>query len=316
VCLLSAAVMAQVSPLPSRSPQMPPTAATSSTTKPAENPRSAADVSDLPDRSNATESDIVALLPELSPLPPKKATLIGGTVIQVDQIRDQLMLRPFGQNKSLKLFFDPRTAIFQDGTRSNRVILHRGDRIYADTMLVESRIYAKAIHVQAHSGGGQGSGQLAGYDPSSGEFTVRDSLALEPIKLRVSPATVIRRGDKIGSARDLQPGALVSYKFHPDPAGYARVEEISILADRGGLYTFYGRVTYLNLRTNLMAVTNSSDDKNYEINIEPSQITLAKRLHEGDMVNVSAEFDGIHYAARSISMEKASSEKIEPGPER
>src|SRR5690348_15128886 len=51
-----------------------------------------------------------SLLPNPPAMPKGKATLIGGTISNMDRVRDQITVRPFG-GSDMKILFDGRTQI-------------------------------------------------------------------------------------------------------------------------------------------------------------------------------------------------------------
>src|ERR1700746_2003362 len=57
-------------------------------------------------------------MPTLPPPPAGKSTEIGGTLLKVDLVRDQLTLHVFGGG-TMKIFFDARTQVFRDGQRGS-----------------------------------------------------------------------------------------------------------------------------------------------------------------------------------------------------
>jgi len=74
------------------------------------------------------------------PLPKGKVTLIGGTVTGLDQIKNRITLQPFA-GKKLNVFFDDRTHVYRDGIETTQLGIHKGDRVYVDTMLDKTRVF-------------------------------------------------------------------------------------------------------------------------------------------------------------------------------
>jgi hypothetical protein len=87
--------------------------------------------------------DSTSLLPDLRPLPPAKATLIGGNLEKFDQVLDQLIVRPFGRSR-MKILF-ARTHVYRDGKAASPSDLKTGERIYIDTILNGTTIFARNI---------------------------------------------------------------------------------------------------------------------------------------------------------------------------
>ena len=52
---------------------------------------------------------------DLPPLPKGKIALQGGTLVQVDPVRNRLVMRPFGARKRQEVAFDVRTQFMRDG---------------------------------------------------------------------------------------------------------------------------------------------------------------------------------------------------------
>lgn len=236
---------------------------------------------------------------DLPPVPGKNVSLVGGTVVRVDPIRDHVLVRPFG-GKTMPLAYDVRTQFYRDGVASSSQNLQPGDRVYADTVLDGTRIFAKAIRVQTATSAGDGHGQVISYDDSTQTLILRDELSSRPVAFHVAQDTAIRRDNQNGTTADLQPGTLVAIQFVA-AGNKDRASEISILAMPGSDFVFSGPVTHLDLSSHLLAVANRSDSKLYDIAFEPALFDLSQ-LHEGSDVTVTAKFDGTHYAASAITV--------------
>src|SRR4051812_34289596 len=81
------------------------------------------------------------------PQPKGKVSLFGGTVKDVDAIRNKMTLQVFGGNKT-KVFFDERSHIYRNGVETTQLGIHKGDRVYVDTQLDKGRLFARNIQVQ------------------------------------------------------------------------------------------------------------------------------------------------------------------------
>src|SRR6476620_5863063 len=75
-----------------------------------------------------------SLLPNPPDMPKGKATLIGGTISNMDRVRDQITVRPFG-GRDMKILFDGRTQISRDGNKVSSVDIKPGEKVYIDTVL-------------------------------------------------------------------------------------------------------------------------------------------------------------------------------------
>ena len=242
---------------------------------------------------------------DLPPLPPGKVTLIGGTVTRLDEVMNQMRLRPFGTKKEMRVHLDTRTRFFRDGTAITERDIKEGQRVYLDTMLNGDRVFAKTIWIRSSVEEGNSRGQIAEVDPQHNSLTLRDELTEQTIKLQISSHTAIRRGTQPGSLTDLAPGALVSLSFGPQ----RDVREINILATPGSVFTFAGPITYLDVSRKLIAIANQSDKKTYDIYMDAVSPNTLRQLREGLNVSVSAVFDGSRYAARSVDYQSANNSK-------
>lgn len=246
------------------------------------------------------ELDPASLLPDLPALPRAKASLIGGTIQKVDRIRDQLTVQLFGGGK-MKVAFDPRTHIYQGSAQGAALDLRPGDRVYLDTILDGSTIFARNIRLAKAAAGGISQGVVISYRADKNELMVRDVLSPDPVKLRFTPNTQIVQDGRAASAGQLVAGTLVAVRFAAQENDRA-AQQVSILAVPGADFTFAGQVTLLDLRIGLLVLTSVTDHKSYEIYLDPSVITFDERLHPGAEVTTVAKFDGSHYVARTLTV--------------
>jgi hypothetical protein len=251
--------------------------------------------------ARAAVSDPANLLPDLPSLPKGKATLVGGTIQKLDRVQDRLTLQVFGGDK-LKVLFDARTRIYQDGLPAAAADLREGDRVYVDTMLDGSAVFARNISIRKSAAAlGESHGVILRYSTGKGELVMRDALSPQAVKVRVTPATKITQGDRTVSPATLSAGTLVAVKFGSESNGRDVAREVSILAVPGASFTFQGQVTALDLRTGLLVVTSPSDRKNYEIYLDPA-VRVDSALREGVTVSVKTKFDGSRYVTRSLTI--------------
>jgi hypothetical protein len=262
------------------------------------NPAVAAPASSLPARPETTDENEADPLLDLPPLPNNKISLIGGRVTGIDRVRNKVTVQAFG-GKKMKMAFDERTHIYRDGVATTQLGIRKGDRVYVDTQLVGSTVFARNIRVENKTSPADAQGQIVRYDASRGTMVVKDSLSSEPVTFRVPPSTVVR--GKASSVAELREGALVKVRFAPDSAKSDVAREITVTARPGETFTFAGRVTYLDMRSGTLAVLNQSDNKTYEIRFDPMRGNL-DNLTVGSDVNVSAEFDGRNYSARNLTV--------------
>jgi hypothetical protein len=254
-----------------------------------------------PDASDKT-LDPASLLPDLSPLPNTKASLIGGTIDKLDRVRDQITVRIFGGGK-MTICFDPRTRIYEDGRPAAASDLRRGERIYLDTILDGSTVFARNIRLRnAAAATGASDGIVLSYREDKRELTLRDVLSPQPLKIRLTSQTQVIHGDKSVSANSLEPGTLVAVSFSSQGSGRDVAQQISILAIPGASFTFAGRVTGLDLSTGLLVLISDTDGKTYEIHMDSAVIAVNGNLHPGANVTAVASFSGSRYVARALTV--------------
>ncbi len=304
VLLGSVIAYAQTSPPPATSPMVS-----------SNNTDSETEGSIKPEKStvkdtNDTEEDIVAdpasLLPDMPPVGRAKATLIGGTIEKLDRVRDQITVSVFGGGK-MKVLFDPRTHIYLRAAEGKSVEgkssdLHEGERIYLDTMLDGSTVFARSIRVKTTAAVGESQGVVTSYRADRGELTMRDSLSPSPVRIRIGSSTQIKQGGRMVSASTLGPGSLIAVTFDSNRKSGDLAREISILALPGTHYTFAGQITFLDLSAGLLVLKSSTDNKTYEVHLD-SGIVPDENLHPGAVVTVVTNFDGSRYVARNVTIE-------------
>jgi hypothetical protein len=240
---------------------------------------------------------------DLPPLQHNTVTLMGGIVLNNDEVMNRMTFRPFGTKDKLQVHFDTRTHFYLDGKPITEREIKQGQRIYLDTMLDRDRVFAKTIWIRSTSESGVGRGQIIGFDPARKILTVRDELSNQPVKLQMTAGTVVRRGSQTASEKDLTDGALVDLDF----GAQRDLRSVTILASPGSTFTFAGRVTYVDVSQKLIAIDNGSDGKKYDINMEAIAANVLRQIHEGQAVSVSTIFDGSHYSARSIEFPNGNS---------
>ena len=257
---------------------------------------------DVATSSPAPDSDRLWL--DLLPQATGKTTLVGGTVRNLDYVRDTVTVRVFG-GRDIIVLFDDRTHFYRDGVAASARELQPGARVYVDTAMAGSDIFARNVRILSQAANGESNGRIESYDPKSGDLMVRDTLAAESARFHLDPnARILRDGHPVTNT-DLQPGSLVSLKFGPSAKGPGQVREISILAEPGGQFVFAGRVTHLDLHTGLLVVMDPRDSKSYDIHFDPAMGESEERLLEGVNVTVATTFDGANYTAKSITVNPA-----------
>ena len=243
-------------------------------------------------------------LPELPAMPRGKSTVIGGSIRSVDGVRDQLTLNIFG-GRSMKVLYDARTQVYRDGQKVTLRDLRRGEHVSVETMLDGTTVFARSIHMLSKMPEGESQGQVVSYDRSTGELEVRDSLSPEPIKLHISPSTQIVRQGQESTGGDLVAGTLITIQFQADNSGKNVASKIAVLATPGSAFVFTGKVVFLDLHTGVLALVDPRDDKRYEISFDPGHFPVSRDIHEGSTVTVTANFDGVRYAASALTLNPA-----------
>jgi cold shock CspA family protein len=240
---------------------------------------------------------------DLPPLPRGQVTLIGGTVVNLDEVMNRMVVQPFGGKQKMKVRLDTRTHFYRDGKPIQQREIQQGQRVYLDTMLNGDKVFAKSIWIQTAAEGGIARGQIVEFDIERKILTVRDELADQPVKMQLTAATVVHKGDQPASLNDLTQGALVTLGFGTQ----RELREVTIVATPGTVFSFAGRVTYLDLSRKLIAIHNDSDGKSYDIFLDAVATNILRQLREGQNVTVSAVFDGTRYSARQIDLPRANS---------
>lgn len=256
----------------------------------------------------ATNRESYDPLLDLPPLPNNRITLMGGTVMNADEVMNRMTFRPFGTKQKLQVRFDTRTRFYLDGKPVTERDIKPGQRIYLDTMLDGDKVFAKTIWIRSTAVSGVARGQILDVDSKRNTVTIHDELSNQPIKLQLTPATVVRRGNQTGSEADLVEGALVSLDF----GAQQDLRTITVLAAPGNVFTFAGNITYVDISQKLISIDNKSDGRKYDVSMEAIAPSVLKQVHEGDEVSVSAVFDGSGYSARSINIAAANSSRPNP----
>ena len=236
------------------------------------------------------------------PMPKGNVSLIGGTVKNVDRIREKLLLQVFG-GKTMKLSFDERTRIYRDGVETTQLGIRNGDRVYVDTMLDGSRVFARNVRVETGARAADSAGQILSIN--GGTITVRDQLSAQPVKFDVDQNTSIKHDQQTASFSELKPGALVAVKFAPERANRSVAREILIIASPGMQFTFAGKVTHLDLRMGTFSVENNTDGKTYDVKFNLASVDKRDALGVGSHVTVLATFEGWGYRADNVTVTAA-----------
>lgn len=256
--------------------------------------------------ARSTTTDGSDPLFEPPPLPKGDVSLIGGVVRSLDRVRNRITVQPFA-GKAMTVRFDDRTRIYRDGVETTQLGIHKGDRIYVDTMLDRSFVLARNVHVITELQPADARGQFLGFSDRSRTMVVQDELSRQPVSFRVDGTTVIKKAGNAGSLSDLAPGALIAVRFAPDRGNRDLAREVTVYATPGASYTFAGEITHLNLATGTLAIHNLSDGKSYVIAFDPSLST--RELQLGAQATIRAQFTGRDYKAAQIQVTQAAAKE-------
>lgn len=308
-CVLTGVVLAQappvntVAPASAIAPASPTSSITTSSTAPSIAPgttvtpgkvESAENYLDAPENS----VDPATLLPNLPNLPNHKASLVGGTIQRLDRVRDEVTLQVFGGGK-MKIYFDPRTHIYDEKGQATTAELRPGDRVSIDTILDGSAIFARNIRLKTPAAG-ESQGTVVSYRADRNELFMRDALSPRPVKMRLTSQTrFVSQGHAI-SSNQIVPGTLIAVRFGSQKNSDV-AQEVTVLATPGANFTFVGQITSLDLSTGLLVLTSTTDGKTYEIYFDPSAVN-SDNLRPAADVTVLTRFDGKRYVAQDVTV--------------
>jgi len=267
------------------------------------------DILDSSATSGALVTDGHDPILDAAPVPRTTTTMVGGTISGVDRMRNKMTVHIFGGGH-WTVNFDERTHIFHNGAETTQLALKKGERVYVDTQLDNNRhdIFARNIRVGVAELPADADGQIIAIDTKHNELTLRDTLNSVPVRFAVDSETRISNGQTPAAFKDVKPGTLVHVRFAASSPNRGLAREISIIAVPGSTFTFAGKVTFLDMHRGLIAVQNSTDDKNYEIHFAPSAVANRNELGVGRDVLVRATFEGARYMAQSVNPTRATEE--------
>ena len=252
---------------------------------------------------------------EPPPLPKTKPTLIGGTAARVDHVRNLLTIEPFGKGQKIKLFMDERTHVYRNGQETTILGIQKGDRVYADTMLDGSRVFAKNVRVENQVGAAEVRGQITAVNAEKGTVTVRDELSSQPVTISVGGGTQYSALKGNATRADLRPGSLVDVQFAPGKDQHEQAQEVIVLARPGESYVFTGVVTNVDMRNGTLAVENRSDNQTYELHFTDAALDDRDKLKVGSEVTAHAIFDGKQYNAKDLELQAANADNADKAKE-
>jgi hypothetical protein len=258
-----------------------------------------------PDISTATPPS--ADLSAIPPIPRGESTILGGAIRNVDPVLDRFTLRIVGE-KPMRILFDERTQVFLDGKKIPLRDLRPSEHASVQTTLDGTSVFAISVHILSQLQEGAYQGEVVSYDPTTGNLNLVSGRGGEPILVKVSSETRFdRKGQKSFAsdqtgASDLRPGALVSLQFEPDGRGRADATQITFLATPGSQFVFGGNLIALDMHTGTMVLLDPMNEQTYQISFNPVSLSNIQRIHAGQRVRVSTEYDGTRYVARVITL--------------
>jgi hypothetical protein len=261
-----------------------------------------------PPQSTLQFANASVFLPVLPPAPGGKSTILGGEIRHVDPVRDELMLKVFGQRMA-KMLFDERTQVYLDGKKASLRDLSSDGHASLETVLDGTNVYALSIHILSRAPEGEYQGRVLSYDPAARELTVSFTQSRQSLKLLVPENTsIVRENQGIlssapSSASDLVKGDLISLEFESDNKGGGVTSQIAILASPGSAFVFSGDLSSLDMHSGLMFLVDPRDGKSYAIYFDSRQLPASQTLHEGDHLRVTARYDGMRYVASEFTVD-------------
>lgn len=245
-------------------------------------------------------------LPAVPPVPKGSTTIMGGAIRNLDPVRDQFSLNIYGQ-RPMKILFDERTQVFQDGIKIPLRDLRPEDHASVQTVLDGSNVFAVSIHVLSQLPEGECQGRVLNYNPGTEELDVSAAPFPEPVRLFVpADVSVAREGETAFTSRssgrnDLVAGALISATFMPMPSGRDVASRITVLAIPGSSFIFVGNISYLDVPSGILDLVDPRDGKSYEIHFDSAHIPASGNVHLGENVVVKAYYGGSGYQASEIT---------------
>ena len=128
---------------------------------------------------------------------------------------------------------------------------------------------------------------------------MRTTRSSSPVTFRVTKDTQVK-GSGSESLTELVPGSLVTVHFSSDHRQRDTAQEVTVLAMPGALFTFAGKVRHLDVKAGVLAIENTTDNRTYELHFDPQ--TVSDDITVGSDVEVSAEFQGQRYHAKSVRL--------------
>ena len=244
--------------------------------------------------------------PSIPQLPRGKSTVLGGEIMKVDPVLDQLMVKVVGQ-RPVKILFDERTQVFRDGAKIPVHDLGPVDHASIQSVLDGTNVFAVSIHMLSSAPEGNYQGRVLSYQPGTCELTIGSRVSRDPIRFLVGADTrVIRVGqlavpDSSPRLSDIVKGALVTVNFAPDKKGRAVASQIAVLATPGAVFVFSGDVSALDVHAGMLVLVDPRNGTSYQVSFNSKRLPVVQSLHLDEHVMVTAMYDGVDYIANMIT---------------
>jgi hypothetical protein len=246
-------------------------------------------------------------LSDIPPMPKGKSTVLGGTIRDVDPVRDRFVLNVYGE-KPMRILYDERTQVFREGKRISLRDLGPSAHASVQTTLDGASIFAVSVHILSEQSSGDYQGRVASYNPDTGELRLTSGSSREQFRIQVTNQTAFKRdgqsafSSQPSSANDLVAGSLVSVQFASNNKGKGAAQEITVLAAPGATFIFSGALSALDMANGSLTLVDAKSNQAYQIFFDPTHQS-AESLRPGQQVRVSADYDGKRYVATEISAE-------------
>lgn len=247
-------------------------------------------------------------LSDIPPLPRGKSTILGGSIQNVDPVRDRFDLHIYGE-KPMRILFDERTQVFRDGKKIALRDLGSAAHASVQTALDGADVFAVSVHILSQQADGSFQGRVLSYNADSGVLMITSSASREPFRVQVTGQTSFKRvgqsafSSTPSSANDLLPGSLVTVTFASDNHGKGTANEITVLAAPGATFIFSGTLAAVDMHTGALAVIDPRTNQRYQIFFDPTR-GPGSQLHIGQHVRISADYDGKRYVATEVTIEQ------------
>lgn len=222
--------------------------------------------------------------------------LIRGVLKQVDPIYNQLVIHTFGDGE-IRIALDGQTKFLAENGRPGSPNIPSGSVLSVDTVMDEGKLFATLVRLGTTSSA-ELNGQVVRYEPFKSELILRDPISPQNISVRVTSNTKIVNRGKTAYPQRLSQGMLVRVLY----SGAQKVaSEVEILAARGDSFTFEGRIIAVDLHSQVLSLSNSTDQSLRELAFGTLDANSIGLLREGALVSIQAVFDGTHYNVRAVS---------------